>query len=286
MLEAERARARARRHPQHVARRQDARLLAHRLQHRREPHLLEHVEPVVAGGAVGAERDGDAAGAHLRHRRDPRSELEVRPGAVHHLDVVIGQQLLIAIVDPHAMRRAQMRRREVNARQVLDVGARAGVLLDDRDLLARLRRVRVHQRVMLSRQAGDRFEQLARAGDREARRERGVQPAVRRAVPARADRDALVDRSCRVSSCRRFGTCASKSIMHLPIVARRPLSATASNTTSVSCTVSIVSTAVVPLHSSSVVASRAAARSDSGVCAASIGQTRVRSQSISARSSA
>ena len=41
---------------------------------------------------------------------------------------------------------------------------------------------------------------------------------------------------------------ASQSIMHLPIVARRPLSATASNTASVSCTVSIVSTAVVPLR--------------------------------------
>ncbi len=88
---------------------------------------------------------------------------------------------------------------------------------------------------------------------------------------------------CRVFSCSRFGTSASKSIMHLPIVARSPLSATASNTTSVSCTVSIVSTDVVPLHSSSVVASRAAARSDSGVCAASIGHTRDRSQSISAQ---
>ena len=52
--------------------------------------------------------------------------------------------------------------------------------------------------------------------------------------------------------------------MHLPIVARSPLSATASNTTSVSCTVSIVSTAVVPLARSSVVASRAAARSVAG----------------------
>ncbi len=71
--------------------------------------------------------------------------------------------------------------------------------------------------------------------------------------------------------------------MHLPMVARSPLSATASNTTSVSCTVSIVSTAVVPLASSSVVASRAAARSDSGECAASIGHTRCRSQSISGK---
>ena len=74
--------------------------------------------------------------------------------------------------------------------------------------------------------------------------------------------------------------------MHLPIVARSPLSATASNTASVSCTVSIVNTAVVPLDSSSSAASRAAARSDAGVCAASIGQTRLRSQSISGRSSA
>jgi hypothetical protein len=54
----------------------------------------------------------------------------------------------------------------------------------------------------------------------------------------------------------------------------------------VSCTVSIVRTVVVPLDRSSVVASRAAARSVSAVCAASIGHTRVRSQSISARSSA
>ena len=75
----------------------------------------------------------------------------------------------------------------------------------------------------------------------------------------------LSSSEARVSSCSRLGTSASKSIMHLPIVARRPLSATASNTTSVSCTVSIVNTVVVPLHSSSVVARRAAMRSDSGV---------------------
>ena len=74
--------------------------------------------------------------------------------------------------------------------------------------------------------------------------------------------------------------------MHLPIAARRPLVCTSSNTTSVSCTVSIVNTAVVPLVRSSVAPSRAAARRVPGVCAASIGHTRVRSQSISGRSSA
>jgi hypothetical protein len=74
--------------------------------------------------------------------------------------------------------------------------------------------------------------------------------------------------------------------MHLPIVARMPLAAAASNTASVSCTVSMVSTVVVPEASSSAMPRRAAARSVAGVCAASIGHTRVRSQSINGRSSA
>ena len=74
--------------------------------------------------------------------------------------------------------------------------------------------------------------------------------------------------------------------MHLPTVARSPISASVSNTTSVSCTVSIVSTVVVPESSSSAAASRAAARSVDGVCAASIGQIRRRSHSSSGMSSA
>ena len=74
--------------------------------------------------------------------------------------------------------------------------------------------------------------------------------------------------------------------MHLPTVARSPISASVSNTTSVSCTVSIVSTVVVPDSSSSAAASRADARSVAGVCAASIGQTRRRSHSSSGMSSA
>ncbi len=74
--------------------------------------------------------------------------------------------------------------------------------------------------------------------------------------------------------------------MHLPTVARSPISASVSNTTSVSCTVSIVSAVVVPESSSSAAASRAEARSVAGVCAASIGQTRRRSHSSSGMSSA
>ena len=89
-----------------------------------------------------------------------------------------------------------------------------------------------------------------------------------------------------VFSFSRAGASAASSIMHLPIVARRPERAISSKTTSVSCTVSIVRIDVVPPRSSSQAARRADARSEASVCAASSGQTRVRSQSIRLRSSA
>ena len=127
-----------------------------------------------------------------------------------------------------------------------------------------------------SRQAGDRLEQLARARDREARRERRAQPAVaRRRASACAMREALVDRRAASAPAaapaprRRRPSCTCRSSR---AGRSRP---TASNTASVSCTVSIVSTVVVPLAAARSAASRAAARSDAGVCAASIGQTRV-----------
>ena len=49
-----------------VARRQRAGPASRRLQQRGEAHLVEHVEVVVAGRAVGAERHGDAARPHRR----------------------------------------------------------------------------------------------------------------------------------------------------------------------------------------------------------------------------
>jgi hypothetical protein len=76
------------------------------------------------------------------------------------------------------------------------------------------------------------------------------------------------------------------SIRLLAIVARIPVADVASITASVPWTVSIVRTDVVPLCSSSRQARRADARSEAGVCAASIGQILVRSHSIRRRSSA
>ena len=81
----------------------------------------------------------------------------------------------------------------------------------------------------------------------------------------------------------RAGAASSLSIRHLPTVARRPLAASVSSTTSVPCTVSIVSTQVVPVRSSSCTASRVLTRSDASSCAASIGHTRWRSQASSAQ---
>ena len=96
----------------------------------------------------------------------------------------------------------------------------------------------------------------------------------------------LSSSDCVVASSRRAGTAVSASIMHLPTTARRPMGSSAANTASVSCTVSMVSTVVVPLINNSDAACRAAAASDAGVWAASMGHTRVFSHASNARSSA
>ena len=107
------------------------------------------------------------------------------------------------------------------------------------------------------------------------------------AAPSHAARRARASSMAGRTGCfSRAGAASSLSIRHLPTVARRPLAASVSSTTSVPCTVSIVSTQVVPVRSSSCTASRVLTRSDASSCAASIGQTRCRSQASSARSSA
>ncbi len=85
-VQPERGGASPRRHPQRIARRKSSGRVPNRLEAGRQTHLAEHVEVVVAGRAVGAERDADAAAPHLRDGRDARAELEVRTGAMGHLD--------------------------------------------------------------------------------------------------------------------------------------------------------------------------------------------------------
>ena len=149
---------------------------------------------VVAGGAVGAERHRNALGAHLDDRREAGAELQIRSRTMQHLDTPLGHQRLLIVVDPHAVSEAELRRGQAGVGEIVDVLA-AGARLDQRDLVAILRRVRVDDELMLDREPRDGFEQLARARDRESRRERGAQAAIGPAVPALGDRHAFVDRS-------------------------------------------------------------------------------------------
>ena len=71
-------------HPQRRRRRQRGRVAGRDLgEQAREAHFAEEVEAVVGRGAVGAERDVDAAREQRRDRRDAARELHVRRRAVH-----------------------------------------------------------------------------------------------------------------------------------------------------------------------------------------------------------
>ena len=201
------------------------------------------------------------------------------------LHAAVGDQRLLGFVDPDAVRRAQARGRKSGALQILDVAGAARQPSHDFDFITRLRGVRVHEHVMLRGERGDRFEQLAGAGDREARRERDTQPAARGAMPPPVQGEAFIHRW--LQALVEALWCLAGRVHHaFPDRRPRPHAASSSSTASVSCTVSIVSTVVVPERSSSAAASWVAARSVAAVWAASSGQTRSRSQSSSGRSSA
>ncbi len=130
---------------------------------------------------------------HLDHRREAGAQLQIRSGAVQHLDAALRHQRLLIVIHPHAMGEAEAVGREAGVGEIVDV-LPAGARLDQRDLVAILRGVRMNHELMLDRETRHRFEQLARARHREPRREGGAQAAIRAAVPAPGDRHALVDR--------------------------------------------------------------------------------------------
>ncbi len=185
---------------------------------------------------------------HLDDRRDARPELQIRAGAVQHLDAVLGQQRLLGLVDPHAVRRAQTAATRARtlarySRLFIPPVSCLTMAISSRDSDAW-----VCTSMPCSPESDrHRFEQRARARHGEARRERGAEPSVR-ARRSSADGSRGFRRSTpAVRSCRRAGTAASR--VHHALADRRRADRSrraASNTTSVSCTVSIVSTVVVP----------------------------------------
>ena len=132
---------------------------------------------------------------------------------MHHLDVPFGQQRLLALVDPDAVRRAQSGEAR-RSREVIHVRlARRG---PPDDATSSPIPTRACGR---GRSAG----RTARRPPRAARASTTRRTAVRRPRAAgrwrrrsiARDREALVDRSARLFRSR-CGTSASKSIMHLP----------------------------------------------------------------------
>ncbi len=74
------------------------------VQQRGKPHGLEHVEVVVAGGAVRAEPGAHAARQPLRHGGDAARELHVALGIVRHADTGLRQDVHVGVVQPHRVR--------------------------------------------------------------------------------------------------------------------------------------------------------------------------------------
>ena len=180
----------------------------------------------------------------------PDPSFRFEPGQCITLTSCSASSCLLALVDPHAVRGAQARRRQAD-------GARGTRCWSGRRIAART--IAISSRdsdacVCTSAPcSADRlrhgFEQLARARDGEPRRERGAQPAVGRAVPALADARRSRRSTPRVCSCSRGGTVGVG--VHHALADRRAHAALGRRPrtpTSVSCTVSIVSTAVVPLQ--------------------------------------
>ena len=104
--------------------------------------------------AVGAKRYRDSSRAHFDHGCQPRAELEVRAGAVQHPHTAFSHQRLLGVIDPDAMCQAEAMGGQSGIGEIVDV-LLAGAGLDERDLIAILRRMGVDDELMLLRQTGD-----------------------------------------------------------------------------------------------------------------------------------
>ena len=168
-----------------LGRRQRRRIVGCALgEQRREAHLAEDVEPVIAGGSVAAERHSHAGAEQLRDRRDTAGQLQVRRWAVHDVAAALCKQCDLVGLQVHCMDREQAlvdqsqpvqageRPHAMRGTRLLDLGKglvqvdvdRAVELLgQDADALEcvvghRVRRMRcereAHQRVVAQRVAG------------------------------------------------------------------------------------------------------------------------------------
>ena len=161
-----------------------------------EPHLGEGVEAVVARRAVGADADAAPRCQHLRNRRDPAAELQVRARAVDDVRPLPREHGDIVLVHPDAVRQRGARARNADGIEIGDLIV-AGLAPHRIELERRFRRVGVHHGAGLLGQIAHRPQQRARTAGRKAWRKAIAEPATGGAMPLRAQVGALRKRCVR-----------------------------------------------------------------------------------------
>ena len=218
----------------------------------------------------------------------PEPSFRFEPGQCITLTSCSASSCLLALVHPDAVRGAQARRRQAQAARDTrgcvrppDSCRTIAISSRDSDACVCTSASLLDPTGCATASSSSREHETANRGANAARSRPFAAPSHR----ARIARLSSIDAAS--SSCSRCGT--SRVEVHHALADRRPHPALRRPLrTRHRCRAPSPSSAPRSCRStsSSVVASRAAARSVSGVCAASIGQTRVRSQSISGRSSA
>ncbi len=168
-----RARAHNRRHLQNLARGQHRGIhRAHLGDQRGQAQLLDHIQGVVAGRAIGADAHVQPDLEHLIHLRDAAGQLEVAAGIVRDAHVVVLERVHLALVQVDAVRG---RGPGLEDAQLLKPRHRRHIVLLAVifDLLGRLGDVDVQRRVELQRQIHGPLDQLRRDGVGRVRRDAG-----------------------------------------------------------------------------------------------------------------
>jgi len=79
------------------------------VEQRQQAQLVERIEVVVAGGAIGSERDRHAGREQLGHLGDPRRQLQIRRRARAHVRAAAREQRAIAVREMDRVRDARVR---------------------------------------------------------------------------------------------------------------------------------------------------------------------------------
>src|SRR5438132_150921 len=192
-VDAHRARAVARPDREQLPRAQRAGPVERRRKESGQPELVEAVEPVVTGGAVGPDPDRDAAVAERADVGDPAAKLQVRRWAVRDARATVRQDRDLTLIEVHAVRdHASI----IHQADVIEVRGRrpAGRGLHERSLAEVLVRVGVDEKPEPLRDIADGLDQLARAREREPRGVGVPDAPARRLVPGHRETYAMVDR--------------------------------------------------------------------------------------------